>query len=560
MSTDRDHTPPAPGPDDPAQEIATLRERLREAEETLEAIRSGDVDAVVIGGGDGQPQVYTLETADQSYRILVEQMQEGALTLMADGTVLYCNRRLASLLDTPATRIVGARLQSFVAGDQVAALETLIRAGSGKGEIAIKAGEGGAVPAYFTFSTLGDAAPGSPKGALCCVVTDLTEQRRTEGLLRQSQKMEAIGQLTGGVAHDFNNLLMVVSGGLDMLARGPDPARQERLLSGMRNAVQRGAGLTRQLLAFSRRHALEPVPIDVARQVDEMRELLDRSLSGAVQVNTDFAPDLWPVLADPTEFELVLLNLTVNARDALAEGGLITIGGENRHLDGEDGLTGEFVRITVVDTGEGMPEAVIARACEPFFTTKDIGKGSGLGLAQAYGFARESGGLLKIDSEVGVGTTISILLPRSHAVPAAGPSATEHAFTAFSAAPGTVGVALLVEDDAEVAVLVGEMLTQLGYEVIRAASGGAALGALADGRRIDLVFSDVMMPGGMNGVELAREVRQRRPELPILLTSGFAEAVRREVEAEGIALLPKPYRLRDLAEALTGLTADRTAV
>tara|TARA_R110002012_G_scaffold309612_1_gene516709 strand:+ start:4502 stop:6172 length:1671 start_codon:yes stop_codon:yes gene_type:complete len=544
---------PEKGAGDLAHENASLRERLREAEETLEAIRSGDVDAVVIGGGDGQPQIYTLETADQSYRILVEQMQEGALTLMADGTVLYCNRRLARLLGVAATRIVGSRLQDFVADDQIPALEALIRAGTGRGEIAIKAGDGGAVPAHFTFSELGDAAPGSPTGALCCVVTDLTEQRRTEGLLRQSQKMEAIGQLTGGVAHDFNNLLMVVSGGLDMLARGPDPARQERLLAGMRNAVQRGAGLTRQLLAFSRRHALEPEPIDVARQVGDMRELLDRSLSGAVQVGTDFAPDLWPVLADPTEFELVLLNLTVNARDALADGGVITIGGDNCRFADEDGLTGEFVRITVADTGAGMPESVIARACEPFFTTKDIGKGSGLGLAQAYGFARESGGALKIESEVGVGTIISILLPRSRVAPVAAPSAPEHAFAPFSAAPGSVGVALMVEDDAEVGVLVGEMLMQLGYEVIRAASAGAALGALADGRDIDLVFSDVMMPGGMNGVDLAREVRQRRPDLPVLLTSGFAEAVRREVEAEGIALLPKPYRLTDLAEALATL-------
>ncbi|WP_339929804.1 ATP-binding protein [uncultured Brevundimonas sp.] len=539
---------------DLAQDNASLRERLREAEETLEAIRSGDVDAVVIGGGDGQPQIYTLETADQTYRILVEQMQEGALTLMADGTVLYCNRRLAGLLGVPATRVVGARLQNFVAEAEVAALEALIAAGSAKGEIAIKAAHGGALLVHFTFSELGDAAPGSPKGALCCVVTDLTEQRHTEGLLRQSQKMEAIGQLTGGVAHDFNNLLMVISGGLDMMARGPDPTRRERLLSGMRNAVQRGAGLTRQLLAFSRRHALEPEPIDIARQVGEMRELLDRSLSGAVQVRTAFAPDLWPVLADPTEFELVLLNLTVNARDAMADGGRITVGGDNRRLAGEDGLTGEFVQITVADTGEGMPESVIARACEPFFTTKDIGKGSGLGLAQAYGFARESGGTLKIESEVGVGTTISILLPRSLAAPAAATATSEHAFTAFGAMPGSVGVALLVEDDVEVGVLVGEMLAQLGYEVIRAASAVAALGALADGRTIDLVFSDVMMPGGMNGVELAREVRRRRPNLPVLLTSGFAESVRREVESEGIALLPKPYRIGDLAEALAALT------
>ena len=376
----------------------------------------------------------------------------------------------------------------------------------------------------------------------------MAERARVEESLRHAQKLEAIGQLTGGVAHDFNNLLMVISGGLDMLDRPGDPARRRRLMDGMRQAAGRGAALTRQLLAFSRRQPLRSEPLDLRRQVGAMRELLDRSLRGDVHVALEFADGLWPVAVDPGELELAVLNLSVNARDAMPGGGTIVVRAENLSGLADGDLRGDFVRLSVVDTGTGMPPEVASRVFEPFFTTKDIGKGSGLGLAQVYGFAQQSGGAVRIDTTVGRGTTVALLLPRSGEAPSTGRG---HPVGARAErAPGAMaGHVLLVEDDDEVAALVAEMLGQLGLEATRASSAAAALGALANGRAVDLVFSDVMMPGGMSGVDLAREVKRRRPGLPVLLTTAYAEAAKRKAEAEGIAVLPKPYRLEELAAA-----------
>lgn len=377
----------------------------------------------------------------------------------------------------------------------------------------------------------------------------MAERMRAEEALRQAQKMEAIGRLTGGVAHDFNNLLMVISGGLDMLGRKDDPARRQMLMNGMRQAAERGAELTRQLLAFSRRQALKPEPVDVARQIGGMRELLDRSLRGDMHVEIEFPDDLWVVEVDPGELELVVLNLAVNARDAMPQGGTILIRGENVSSLEDDELEGDFVRLSVIDTGMGMSPEIKARVFEPFFTTKEIGKGSGLGLAQAYGFARQSGGAIRISSELGQGTSIMLLLPRSST---ARPAEQQHLIS-LNTGPSSAaarGCVLLVEDNDEVAALVAEMLDDLGYKVTQVASAAAALGALADGRRIDFVFSDIMMPGGMDGIELAREISARGRDLPVLLTSGYAEAAKERAEAEGIRVLPKPYRAEELAAAI----------
>jgi signal transduction histidine kinase/CheY-like chemotaxis protein len=380
---------------------------------------------------------------------------------------------------------------------------------------------------------------------------EMSERARVEETLRQAQKIEAIGQLTGGVAHDFNNLLMVISGGLDMLEREADPQRRRRLMDGMIKAAQRGSGLTKQLLAFSRRQKLRPEPVDAALQIGGMRELLDRSLRGDVHVKFEFLDSLWPVEVDPGELELVILNLAVNARDAMPNGGTITVRGENLSDLRDDQLSGDYVRLSVVDTGVGMSPETLSHAFEPFFTTKEIGKGSGLGLAQVHGFATQSGGTVRIHSEVGRGTCIELYLPRSTGQP----TRTAHLIDFNKVQPKKVshGKILLVEDDDEVASLVSEMLGQLGYEVTRAASAAAALGALADGRPIDLIFSDVMMPGGMNGVELAQEVKRRRSDIPILLTSGYSEAVAHEAEQVGIQILAKPYHIDDLASALSAL-------
>ncbi|MGC2083519.1 MAG: response regulator [Bradyrhizobium sp.] len=385
---------------------------------------------------------------------------------------------------------------------------------------------------------------------------EMEERTRIEETLRQAQKIEAIGQLTGGVAHDFNNLLMVISGGLDMLDRQTDLDRRRRLMDGMIQAAQRGASLTRQLLAFSRRQKLRPEPVDVASQIGGMRELLDRSLRGDVHVEFDFPEGLWPVEVDPGELELVILNLAVNARDAMPNGGTILVRGENLPDLRDEQIAGDYVRLSVIDNGTGMSADVLARVFEPFFTTKDVGKGSGLGLAQVHGFVAQSRGTVRVKSEIGKGTSIELYLPRSRKSPTRARHLIELNEVRTRPKKGSHGQVLVVEDDDEVAALVSEMLAQLGYEVTRAASAAAALGALADGRSVDLVFSDIMMPGGMNGVELAREIKRRRSDMPILLTSAYAEAAIHDAEGAGVQILPKPYHIDELAAALSAAKSD----
>jgi signal transduction histidine kinase/ActR/RegA family two-component response regulator len=390
----------------------------------------------------------------------------------------------------------------------------------------------------------------------------MAHQARIEDALRQAQKMEAIGQLTGGVAHDFNNLLMVISAGLEMIERNKNDERFAFLVEGMRNATQRGAKLIRQLLSFARRQPLKPEPVDLGRELGGMRDLLDRSLGTHLHLVMEFPADLWPVEVDASELELVVLNLAFNARDAMPNGGTITVLGEN--LPGWQGPEGrseaqrrDFVRLSVSDTGTGMTPEVRARVFEPFFTTKEIGKGSGLGLAQAYGFAEGSGGLVEIESEVGRGTKVAIMLPRCLTPVAAakqqpGQDTRAPTTNAEGARDGETGHhILLVEDDEEVASLVTEMLCQLGHQVLRTASASGALSALANAGRIDLVFSDIMMAGEIDGLGLARELKRRRPHLPVLLTSGYAEATRLSIEADGFQVLAKPYRLEQLKAAIT---------
>ena len=367
-------------------------------------------------------------------------------------------------------------------------------------------------------------------------------RRASQEQLRQVQKMEALGRLTGGIAHDFNNLLMVISGGLDLLPKQADPARRERIMQGMRQATQRGAGLTRQLLAFSRRQALQPRAIDLKVFLEHAGQMLDRTLRGDVAVDIRLSEELWPVYIDPAGLELALLNLCVNARDAMAGSGTIQICATN---------VAAGVRIDVIDQGIGMSAAVAARAFEPFYTTKAVGAGSGLGLTQVYAFANSSGGSASISSALGEGTVATLILPRAADLPADAVDAGAMAAPLFKA-----GAVLLVEDDAEVAALTGEMLQQLGFEVTRVDCAASALGALADKRNVDLVFTDIMMPGGMNGMELARELRVRRPELPVLLTSGYPTDETHEIEPERMAVLSKPYSLEDLAVAIAE-TLDR---
>jgi signal transduction histidine kinase/ActR/RegA family two-component response regulator len=380
----------------------------------------------------------------------------------------------------------------------------------------------------------------------------IEQREKAEEALRQSQKMEAMGQLTGGVAHDFNNLLMVASSGLDLLDRTPDPARREVLKGAIRQALDRGAGLTRQLLAFSRRSPLKSAVVDLGVQVRGMGVLLDRSLREDIVVRIDIPADLWPVEVDPGQLEVAVLNIAVNARDAMPSGGLITIRAQNRRDQQVEGLDGDFVELCVIDTGRGMTAETIHRVFEPFFTTKDVGKGTGLGLSQVYGFTRASGGDARIRSEPGKGSTVSLFFPRSTNaldVPAEPPEEVLQA-------PAPAGFRiLLVEDDDAVAAAVGAMLTELGYQYRRTANATAALEALEAGEAADLVFSDMVMPGPIDGVTLAQTIRGRWPDLPVVLTSGFSEAAD-AASRQGWRLLAKPYRLDALAAELAAARAQ----
>jgi signal transduction histidine kinase len=379
-------------------------------------------------------------------------------------------------------------------------------------------------------------------------LSDQEKLRKAEAALRQTQKMESLGQLTGGVAHDFNNLLAVFASGLQLLERTARAATPPppRVFEAMRRAIARGTGLTRHLLAFSRRRPVNPESVDVVAHLQGMRAMLDGSLGGNIEVQMNFGEHVWPIEVDTGEMELAILNLCLNARDAMPDGGVIAINVENVETPIGDSEPAEYVKISVADTGQGMTQEVKARVFEPFFTTKDVGKGSGLGLPQVYGFAQQSSGQVSLDSAVGLGTIVTLTLPRSLHEPVV-----QSAEGGLPAKVDTArrGHVLLVEDDREVAALSRELLVSLGFAVTHVAGPDAALGALANSRRIDMVFSDIMMPGGVSGLQLAREIRRRHPSLPVLLTTGYVEAAAGMEEGE-FELLPKPFTLEALAEAL----------
>ncbi len=383
-------------------------------------------------------------------------------------------------------------------------------------------------------------------------------QRRefAEDALRQAQRLEAIGQLTGGVAHDFNNLLMIVSGTAQRLRRHVSGDNETQLLDTIANATARGESLTRQLLAFSRRQTLQPSVIDLAERLPELKDMLSRSLRGDIDIRLGVPRRPCAVKVDPSEFELALLNLAFNARDAMPSGGTLTISAKPVVLRGEgaeEGLSGEFVAVRVADTGTGIPPEVLPRVFEPFFTTKDVGKGTGLGLSQVYGFARQSGGTASISTSARRGTAVTLFLPRTWEAPAR-----PHPEIATAAVTPPAGTVLVVEDNAEVASVAEAYFEQLGYAVRHAASAQAGLELLAGEAGVDLVFSDILMPGGMNGLQLADTVRRLYPDIAVLLTTGYSSSAQDAVR-RGFAVLQKPYDLAGLETALREArgTADR---
>ena len=368
-----------------------------------------------------------------------------------------------------------------------------------------------------------------------------------EAALRQAQRLEAIGQMTGGVAHDFNNLLMVVSGSAERLRRDLTSEKHRRLLDMIMNATNRGEGLTRQLLAFSRRQMLTPVALDLAQRIPELKDMLNRSLRDDITLEVAVPEEGCTVKADPSELELALLNLAVNARDAMPSGGTLRISVEPVALTGspaEDGLSGAFVAIRVADTGSGIAPEVLPHVFEPFFTTKDVGKGTGLGLSQVYGFAKQSGGAATVASTVGRGTVISLYLPRTQDLPAPSVAPTER-----EAAPQHADTVLVVEDSPEVAEVATAYFQQLGYMVKQVASAKEALELIGCDPNIDLVFSDLLMPGGMSGLELGQAIRRRYPAMPVLLATGYSDGVPDALE-QGFVVLQKPFDLAALEQAL----------
>ncbi len=684
-----------------------LRARLIEAEDTLDAIRNGEVDAVVVGGPAGQ-QVYTLENADRPYRVLIEQMQEGAVTLSGEGIVLYANERFAAIARVRREALIGYSVGRFFAGpdgDLFARRLAWPEAAGGDGELTLSAADGTAVPVRLSLADL-TVEPGMPRvvcgvvtdlthsrrrsqelqaanlrlaaeveerrlaeqslqlaldaagmgswefdllagsarrslrhdqlfgypdgaahwtlaeaiehflpeerqavaaafaraetsgslefehrirrasdGVVRClrvegrtylldgqpvrisgVVTDVTDRRQLQDQLRQSQKMEAVGQLTGGLAHDFNNLLTGIAGSLELLQTRVAQGRLgevERYVAAAQGAARRAAALTHRLLAFSRQQTLDPKPTSANRLIAGMEDLIRRSIGPSVALEVIAAGGLWNTLVDPNQLENALLNLAINARDAMPDGGRLTIETGNKWLDERgaaqrDLSPGQYVSICVSDTGTGMTPDVIERAFDPFFTTKPQGLGTGLGLSMIYGFARQSEGQARIYSEPGRGTMVCLYLPRH-----LGQAEAEQELVADGHAPRAEQgeTVLVVDDEPAIRMLVMEVLEELGYVAFEAADGLAGMKVLQSAARIDLLITDVGLPGGMNGRQLAEAGRTSRPDLKVLFITGYAEnaVLNHGHLAVGMHVLTKPFSMAGLARRIKDLVAGAGA-
>jgi PAS domain S-box-containing protein len=509
--------------------------------------------------------IEALRESERQFRSLVAGVVDYALIMLdPQGIVTSWNAGAERIKGYHANEIVGRHFSQFytpedrAAGVPARALQIAADTGRFEAE-APRLRKGGSM---FWANVVIDAIR-DKKGELigfAKITRDITERRaaqealeRTKEQLAQAQKLEALGQLTGGVAHDFNNLQMIVSGQTQMLLRRTDEPRTLRALEAIQAATSRGETLTRQLLTFARRQPLNAKTVCPAQVVDGFRDVLASSLRGNIKLCVRFPDRIWPISVDVSEFELTLVNLVVNARDAMPNGGSIGIAAANRRLKGHEtneGLAGEFVALSIADTGTGISPEILGKIFEPFFTTKGAGKGTGLGLSQAYGFARQAGGGIKVDSVVGRGTTVTLYLPHSRA-PVSDVLISEGPLQL----DGHGETILVVEDNPDVKTVAVSLLEQLGYRVVSVESARAGLDYIEQGGGADLVFSDVMLPGDMDGVQLAKSLHAARPELPVLLTSGYAEALTRN---QGFRILRKPYRMAALAEAVhTALAAKR---
>ena len=490
-----------------------------------------------------------LRDSEQRFRLLVQGVRDYAIYMLdPTGHVSNWNSGAQAIKGYTAEEIVGQHFSRFYTEEDRArgvpalALHTALTEGKYEKEAWRLRKDGTRFMASVVIDPIYDDH-GNHIG-FAKITRDVTERRRaqeeleeTRAALVQSQKLQALGELTGGIAHDFNNLMTVIRGSADLLRRPDLPKeKRDRYLSAIVDTADRAAMLTAQLLAFGRRQALKPEVVDLNVRLDAFGELLARTLGGNIQVQLDFAPALWPVEVDSAQLETALFNAAFNARDAMPEGGAITMSTSNRSE-----ADGDYVCIALTDTGPGMDADVLARAFEPFFTTKPVGKGTGLGLSQIHGFAAQSGGRAEIKSAPGEGTTVRLVLPRTSKAPA----------PARAAAPPPANrrslTILLVEDNDHVREFATVLLEELGYTVIAADSGEAALALLAE-CDIDILFSDVVMPG-MGGIELATAARALQPQLPVVLASGHSEDI---VAGAGAAFdfVRKPYDAEQLGGAL----------
>jgi PAS domain S-box-containing protein len=544
--------------------LNTVRERtetVRKASEVLHAEveqRKRVEDALAHDIAERRKTQEALIESEWRFRMVIQGITDYAIFMLdRDGCVTNWNLGAQRIHQYTAAETIGRHFSRFYSeaeqqgGEPARALQTAAY----EGKYAVEGWRVRRDESGFWASVVIEAIR-DEVGTLVGFVNitrDITERReaqasleRAQEQLAQSQKMEALGQLTGSIAHDFNNLLMIVSGHAQLLRRRLTDPKHLQAIDAVHSAANRGESLTRQLLAFSRRQPINPVVADLKERIDAVHDMLVGSLRGNVALKCDIAADVWPVEVDIAELELALVNVAVNARDAMPGGGVITLSALNvtlRKSDGVDQLEGDFVALAMTDTGVGIAPDVLPRIFEPFFTTKALGKGTGLGLAQVYGFSHQSGGTVVATSTVGSGTAITIYLPRKHA-----------ALVKAVAAPPTQpivaghGTILMVEDNAEVADVTASLLEQLGYQVVRADNATDALNKLQRGDNIILVFSDIVMPGSMNGIALAQEIGNRYPQIPVLLTSGYSDVV--QTAASQLRILRKPFQLPALEKSI----------
>jgi PAS domain S-box-containing protein len=507
-----------------------------------------------------------LAQSERQFRMLVEGVVDYALYMLdPNGIITNWNAGAQKIKGYEASEIVGQHFSKFYAPEDRAAglpLQGLNQAAS-EGRFEAEAWrvrkDGTSFWANVVIDPIRDEA-GRLVG-YAKITRDITDKKRAQAELDQAreriahnQKMEALGQLTGGVAHDFNNLLMVV-GGQAHLLRGKvgDDAKAHRALDAIETSALRGQDLTRHLLSFARRQRLQTTVAPFAERMSGVRELVATSLPASIELDLVIPDTLWPVEVDQGELDLAILNLAVNARDAMPAGGRLTISASNASLPpSSDGLSGDFVEVCIADTGTGIAPDILERIFEPFFTTKDVDKGTGLGLSHVYGFAQQAGGEVQVHSELGAGTRFSILLPRSRQI------STPKTQAPVAGGQTAAAKVLLVEDNPDVADVATGLLESLGHHVRVAVNAAAALSAMQEGPPPDLVLSDIVMAGELDGVGLARLLRERHPDLPILLATGYSQAA--EHLASEFRILRKPYGLEELRDAILTTMTQASAI